>query len=64
MWWLYPWSGHQVYAAQGSEGQMIVVVPDQHSVTAIQSANSPEYPMSEDDLFPLVREIIIPRLDG
>jgi CubicO group peptidase (beta-lactamase class C family) len=64
MWWLYTWNGHQIYAARGSEGQLIVVVPDQHSVTAIQSANSPEYPMSEEDLFPLVRDLIIPKLDG
>jgi CubicO group peptidase (beta-lactamase class C family) len=64
MWWLYTWNGHQVYAAQGYEGQMIVVVPDQQSVTAIESANSPEFTMNEDALVPVLDEVIIPRLDG
>jgi hypothetical protein len=64
MWWLYTWNGHRVYAAHGSEGQLIVVVPDQKSVTAIASANRPEYPMDDEALFPLMNEVIIPALDG
>ena len=64
MWWLYTSNGHPVYAAQGYEGQMIVVVPDQQSVTAIESANSPEFAMNDDALLPLLNEVIIPRLDG
>jgi CubicO group peptidase (beta-lactamase class C family) len=62
MWWLYTWNGHQVYAARGSEGQMIVVVPDQQLVIAIVSANNPEYAMNDEALFPLLNEVIIPRL--
>ena len=53
MWWLYTWSGHQVYAARGSGGQLIVVVPDQQAVIAIASSNNPEYAMGEEALFPL-----------
>lgn len=64
MWWLYTWNGHQVYAARGHEGQLIVVVPDQRSVTAIASVNNPEYGIHEEALFPLLNEIIIPGLDG
>ena len=64
MWWLYTWNGHRVYAARGSEGQMVVVVPDQKSVIAISSANQQEYPMNDEDLFPLMNEVIIPGLDG
>jgi hypothetical protein len=63
-WWLYTWHGHRVYAARGSEGHLIVVVPDQKSVTAITSANRQEYPMDEDALFPLMNDVIIPSLDG
>jgi CubicO group peptidase (beta-lactamase class C family) len=63
MWWLYTWNGHQVYAARGHEGQMIVVVPDQRSVITIVSANNPEYAMNDEALFPLLNEVIIPRLD-
>jgi CubicO group peptidase (beta-lactamase class C family) len=63
MWWLYTWNGHQVYAARGSEGHLVVVVPDQKSVTAISSANHQEYAMNEEDLFPLMTEVIIPALD-
>jgi CubicO group peptidase (beta-lactamase class C family) len=64
MWWLYTWNGHRVYAARGYEGQLIVVVPDQKSVTAIASANRQEYPMDDEALFPLMNEVIIPTLDG
>jgi CubicO group peptidase (beta-lactamase class C family) len=64
MWWLYTWNGHRVYAARGYEGQLIVVVPDQESVTAIASANRQEYPMDDEALFPLMNEVIIPTLDG
>jgi CubicO group peptidase (beta-lactamase class C family) len=64
MWWLYTWNGHRVYAARGYEGQLIVVVPDQKSVTAIASANRQEYPMDDEALFPLMDEVIIPTLDG
>ena len=44
MWWLYTWNGHEIYAARDSEGHLIVVVPDQKSVTAISSGNRQEYP--------------------
>ena len=64
MWWLYTWNGHQLYAARGHEGQLIVVVPDQRSVTAIASVNNPEYGIHEEALFPLLNEIIMPGLDG
>jgi hypothetical protein len=64
MWWLYPWNGHRVYAPRGSEGHLIVVLPDQKSVTAIASANRQEYPIDDEALFPLVNEVIIPTLDG
>jgi hypothetical protein len=56
--------GHRVYAARGYEGQLIVVVPDQKSVTAIASANRQEYPMDDEALFSLMNEVIIPTLDG
>ena len=42
--WLYTWNGHEIYAARGWEGHLIVVVPDQKSVTAISSGNRQEYP--------------------
>jgi CubicO group peptidase (beta-lactamase class C family) len=64
MWWLHSWNGHQVYAAQGFEGQMIVVVPDQRSVSTISSANGQEFPMADDALFPLLNEVVIPTIDG
>ena len=63
MWWLFTWNGHEVYAARGAEGHMIVVVPDQKSVTAISSANNPEYSLDEEALFPLLNELIIPTID-
>ena len=44
MWWLYTWSGHEIYAARGSEGDLIVVVPDQKSVTAIPPATASNTP--------------------
>jgi hypothetical protein len=44
--------------------QLIVVVPDQRLVTAIESANGAEYPLSVDTLIPLLTKIIIPRLDS
>jgi hypothetical protein len=44
MWWLYTRNGHEIYAARDSEGHLIVVVPDQKSVTAISSGNRQEYP--------------------
>ena len=46
------------------EGHLIVVVPDQKSVTAIASMNGPEYAMSDEALFPLLNEVIVPGLDG
>jgi CubicO group peptidase (beta-lactamase class C family) len=64
MWWLYTWNGHEIYAARGSEAHLIVVVPDQKSVTAISSGNRQEYPMTEEALFPLMSDVIIPGLDG
>jgi CubicO group peptidase (beta-lactamase class C family) len=63
LWWLYTWNGHQILAARGSEGHLIVVVPDQKSVTSISSANRQEYVIDEEALFPLLTEIIIPALD-
>ena len=60
MWWLYTWNGHEIYAARGAEGHLIVVVPDQKSVTAIASMNGPEYAMSDEALFPLLNEVIVP----
>jgi hypothetical protein len=56
-------NGHRVYAARGSEGHLIVVVPDQKSVTAIASANRQEHP-DDEALVPLVNEVIMPTLDG
>ena len=44
MWWLYTWNGHEIYAARGSEGDLIVVVPDQKSVTAIPPATASNTP--------------------
>jgi CubicO group peptidase (beta-lactamase class C family) len=64
LWWLFRWNGHPVYAARGSEGHLVVVVPDQKSVTAISSANGPEFAMPDDALFPLLNELIIPTIDG
>lgn len=64
MWWLYTWNGHRVYAARGSEGHLVVVVPDQKSVIAISSTNRQEYPMDGEALFPLMLEVIIPALDA
>jgi CubicO group peptidase (beta-lactamase class C family) len=63
MWWLdTSWNGHQLYAARGSEGQTIVVIPDQRAVIAIMSANNSEYALSEDALVPMINDVIIPRL--
>jgi CubicO group peptidase (beta-lactamase class C family) len=64
MWWLERWNGHRVYAARGSEGHLVVVVPDQRSVTAISSANHQEFVMDEEALFPLVTEVVMPALDS
>ena len=62
MWWLNTWRGQQVYAARGSGGQMIVVVPDRQAVIAIVSAITSEYAMTSEALLPLLNEVIIPRL--
>jgi len=60
MWWLYTWNGYRVYAARGSADHLIVLVPDQKSVTTITSASRQEYPMDDEALFPLMNEVIIP----
>ncbi len=62
--WPFFWNGHHVYAARGSEGHIVVVVPGQKSVTAISSANHQEYPIDDEALFPLLNELIIPAIDG
>ncbi|HEX8509984.1 MAG TPA: serine hydrolase [Propionibacteriaceae bacterium] len=64
MWWLHNWNGHQVYAARGSEGHLVVVVPDQRLVTAISSANHQEFVMDEEALFPLLTEVVMPAVQG
>ncbi|MCW2810044.1 MAG: 6-aminohexanoate hydrolase [Friedmanniella sp.] len=62
LWWLYTWSGHRAYVAQGSEGHLLVVLPDQRAVPAITSTNHPELPMNQDELFPLITQVILPAL--
>ncbi|MBK8460207.1 MAG: serine hydrolase [Micropruina sp.] len=63
LWWLFSWNGHLVLTARGAEGHLIAIVPDQHMVTVISSANNPAYPMAEEDLYPLVTGVIIPALE-
>ena len=64
LWWLNTWNGHSVYSARGSEGHLIVVVPDQRLVATISSANGQEYPIDDHALFPLVYEVIMPALEA
>lgn len=64
LWWLDTWNGHQVYSARGSEGHLVVVVPDQRLVATISSANGQEYPIDDQALFPLVYQVIMPALEG
>lgn len=58
LWWLFSWKGHAVLAAQGKDGHLIAVVPDQRMVTVISSTNWPEYPLQLDLLPPLVHTVI------
>ena len=62
--WLYTWNGHESTLPAARRGHLIVVVPDQKSVTAISSGNRQEYLTNEEALFPLMNEVIVPGLDG
>jgi CubicO group peptidase (beta-lactamase class C family) len=65
MWWgCTPGTDTRSTPPGGTEGQLIVVVPDQRAVITILSANNAEYVMNDEALFPLLNELIIPRLDG
>jgi hypothetical protein len=52
MWWLYTWNGYRVYAARGSADHLIVLVPDQKSVTTITSASLRNTPWMTKPCFP------------
>ena len=44
LWWLIELNGHQAYAAIGSSGQGVLVVPDLHLVVAISSRDDGPLP--------------------
>jgi CubicO group peptidase (beta-lactamase class C family) len=46
LWWLFELNGHQAYAAIGSSGQGVLVVPDLHLVVAISSRDDGPLPSS------------------
>jgi len=60
MWWLADLGGHPAYAAQGSFGQAIVVVPDLQLVVAVASDDGGVVPLDSAALVPLMAEVIFP----
>jgi hypothetical protein len=52
--------GHPAYAAHGSSGQAIVVVPDLQPVVAVASDDGGVVPLDSAALVPLMAEVIFP----
>jgi CubicO group peptidase (beta-lactamase class C family) len=60
LWWLTPFGSHRAYSAQGSGGQLLVVVPDLDAVVAVISANDAERPIdAPEQVFPLVNDVLL-----
>ncbi len=62
MWWLTEQAGRPNYSARGSEGQRIVVVPDRRVVIAIVSRTGSDTPLNDEELDPLVNDVLLTRL--
>jgi CubicO group peptidase (beta-lactamase class C family) len=60
MWWLETTpSGDSAYAARGSGGQLIVVVPEHRLVVAVASQLTKDYATDSDDVFALVSDVVL-----
>jgi CubicO group peptidase (beta-lactamase class C family) len=60
MWWLETTpSGDSAYAARGSGGQLIVVVPEHRLVVAVASQPTEDYATDSDDVFALVSDVVL-----
>jgi CubicO group peptidase (beta-lactamase class C family) len=64
LWWTFAKSGHRIFAASGSEGQLIIVISDLDAVVVIASdvnggtANPPTDPELSDEIL----KVVIPAL--
>jgi CubicO group peptidase (beta-lactamase class C family) len=64
LWWLPELNGHQAYAAIGSSGQGVLVVPDLHLVVAISSRDDGPLPLELEMLFtPFMTDVILPAFE-
>ncbi|HEY6688582.1 MAG TPA: hypothetical protein VI094_20500, partial [Propionibacteriaceae bacterium] len=60
MWWLETTpSGDPAYAARGSGGELIVVVPEHRLVVAVASQPAKDYATDDQDVFALVSDVIL-----
>jgi CubicO group peptidase (beta-lactamase class C family) len=60
MWWLETTpSGDPAYAARGSGGELIVVVPEHRLVVAVASQPTKDYATDDQDVFALVSDVIL-----
>ena len=63
LWWLFELDGHQAYAAIGSSGQGVLVVPNLHLVVAISSRDDGPLPLELEMLTPLMTDVIMPAVE-
>jgi CubicO group peptidase (beta-lactamase class C family) len=60
MWWLETTpSGDLAYAARGSAGELILVVPEHQLVVAVASQPTKDYATDSEDVFALVSDVIL-----
>lgn len=62
LWWMTLVDTDPAYAARGSHGQLIVVVPSRKLVVAVASQQDPDYHLGPYDLDSLVNNVIVPQL--
>jgi CubicO group peptidase (beta-lactamase class C family) len=64
LWWLFELNGRHAYAAIGSSGQGVLVVPDLQLVVAILSRDDGPLPLELEMFFtPLLADVILPELE-
>ena len=64
MWWLETdQGGKAIWAAEGSDGQLIAVVPDRQVVVAIGSVPTKDYATSHSDVLYLAINTILPAIE-
>ena len=60
LWWLRAFGGRPAYSAEGSAGQLLVVVPETRTVVVVLSADDADLPISETEvLYPLVDDVLL-----